>query len=344
MDYRFLGRTGLKVSQLCLGTMTFGRETLEADSSTIMDRFMQAGGNFIDTADVYSAGTSEQIVGRWLKSKKRDDIVLATKVRFSMGGGPNDVGLSRKHILSAVDASLKRLGVDYIDLYQVHCWDAGTPVEEYVRTLNGLVDSGKVRYIGASNFTGRQLQKAIDVARLLGFESFSCLQPQYNLLCRSTEWDLIPLCINEGLGVILWSPLRGGWLSGKYHRGMSAPVPGTRIEEAERKGWGESWKAYNRESTWRVTDALDAVAKKEGKEQAQVSLNWLLQKPGVTAPIIGVRTVKHLESAIGATGWALSRESMKTLNEASDIEPPYPWDFMRHAQDGRFDGSPGRIT
>ncbi len=342
MEYRFLGRTGLKVSELCLGAMTFGRETSEADSGKIMDRFIEAGGNFIDTADVYSTGVSEQIVGRWMKTKKRDDIVLATKVRFPMGDGPNDVGLSRKHILAGVDSSLKRLGADYIDLYQVHCWDAGTPVEEYARTLSTLVDSGKVRYLGASNFTGWQLQKAIDVARLLGFEAFASLQPQYNLLCRSTEWDLVPVCLNEGLGIIPWSPLRGGWLSGKYHRGMKAPVPGTRIEEAEKKGWGESWSAYNRESTWKVTDALDAVAAKEGKEHAQVALNWLLRKPGVTAPIIGVRTMAHLESAIGATGWELGEESMKILDDGSELELPYPWDFMRGGQSGRGDARPVR--
>lgn len=342
MEYRFLGRTGMKVSELCLGAMTFGRETSQEDSFKIMDRFVDEGGTFIDTADVYSQGISEEIVGRWLKTKKRDDIVLATKVRFPMGEGQNDTGLSRKHILSGVDASLKRLGVDYIDLYQVHCWDAGTPVEEFVRTLGTLIDSGKVRYIGASNFTGWQLQKAIDVARMMGYEPFSCLQPQYNLLCRSTEWDLIPVCLNEGLGVIPWSPLRGGWLSGKYHRGMTAPVPGTRIEQAEKEGWSESWSAYNRESTWKVVDALDEVAKTEGKEQAQVSLNWLLNKPGVTAPIIGVRTMAHLESALGSSGWSLSAESMKKLDEASDLELPYPWNFMRGAQGGRPGGREGR--
>jgi len=343
MDYRFLGRTGLKVSELCLGAMTFGRETSEADSGRIMDSFVSAGGNFIDTADVYSTGVSEQIVGRWLKSRKRDDLVVATKVRFPMGDGPNDVGLSRKHILAGIDNSLKRLGTDYVDLFQVHCWDAGTPVEEYVRTLNTLVESGKVRYVGASNFAGWQLQKAIDVARALGFEAFSCLQPQYNLLCRTTEWDLVPVCRNEGLGIIPWSPLRGGWLSGKYHRGMTAPVSGTRIEEAEQKGWGESWTAYNKESTWKVIDALDEVARTEGKTAAQVSLNWLLQKPGVTAPIIGVRTMSHLDAAIGATGWALGEASMKRLDDASELELPYPWDFIHGGQTGRTDVRSGRI-
>ena len=239
MNYRFLGKTGLRVSELCLGAMTFGRETTEEVSRQILDRFVAAGGNFVDTADVYSRGASEEIVGRWLKDQPRDDLVIATKVRFPMGSGPNDVGLSRKHILAGVEASLRRLQTDYIDLYQVHCWDHVTPLEETLSTLDTLVQSGKVRYIGASNFSGWQLQKAIDLSLRMGWEPFTCLQPQYNLLCRTTEWELVPVCLNEGLGIIPWSPLRGGWLSGKYRRGMTAPPAGTRVEIAEEQGWSE---------------------------------------------------------------------------------------------------------
>ena len=220
MNTRYLGKTGLKVSELCLGTMTFGRETDETTSYSILERFVEAGGNFIDTADVYSQGISEEIVGRWLPTKNRDDLVIATKVRFGMGDGPNDVGLSRKHILSGVEASLRRLGTDYIDLYQVHCWDKRTPLEETLSTLDGLVKSGKVRYIGVSNFTGWQLQKAIDLSLHNGWEPFVCLQPLYNLLDRQLELELLPICENEGLGIIPWSPLRGGWLTGKYRRDM----------------------------------------------------------------------------------------------------------------------------
>src|SRR5262245_6374603 len=185
-----MGKIGLKVSDLCLGAMTFGREATEETSFQIMDHFVEAGGNFIDTANVYGHGTSEQIVGRWLKNKKRDDLVIATKVRFGMGDGPNDVGLSRKHILASVEASLRRLGTDYIDLYQVHCWDRATPLAETLGTLNDLVRSGKVRYIGASNYSGWQLQKAVNLSQTMGWESFTCLQPLYNLLDRSTEWEL----------------------------------------------------------------------------------------------------------------------------------------------------------
>jgi aryl-alcohol dehydrogenase-like predicted oxidoreductase len=328
MENRFLGKTGLKVSELCLGAMTFGRETSAEDSHHIADGFVEAGGNFIDTANVYGVGRSEEVVGQWLKNKRRSDLVIATKVRFSMGDGPNEMGLSRKHILDSVEASLRRLGTDYIDLYQVHCWDERTPLEETLSTLNMLVQSGKVRYIGASNYSGWQLQKAIDLSHQMGWESFMCLQPQYNLLCRTTEWELIPVCQNEGLGVIPWSPLRGGWLSGKFHRGMSAPPAGTRIEKAEEEGWGESWSNYNNEHTWQVIDALLSVAAETGKTAAQVAINWLLQSPGVTAPIIGVRTMKQLEDDLGAVGWSLSEEQLACLNDASALTLPYPYEMI----------------
>ena len=335
MNYRYLGATGLKVSELCLGTMTFGRETSEADSHAMLDRFVDAGGNFIDTADVYTRGASETIIGHWLRTARRDDLVIATKVRFPMGDGPNEVGLSRKHILAGVDASLKRLQTDYIDLYQVHCWDPATPLWETLTTLDGLVRSGKVRYIGVSNFSGWQLQKALDMSHQLGLEPFVCLQPLYNLLDRSAEWELIPVCRNEGLGVIPWSPLRGGWLTGKYRRGMAQPPAGTRIERAAKEGWSEAWEVYNNEHTWNVIDELLAVAEECGKAPAQVALNWLLQRPGVTAPIIGARTLEQLESNLGAVGWALSDEQMARLTQVSDSRLPYPYDFLARTAGGR---------
>lgn len=331
MEYRFLGKTGLRVSELCLGAMTFGRETTEEISFQILDRFVAAGGNFIDTADVYTRGVSEEIVGRWLRDKRRDDLVIATKVRFPMGEGPNDLGLSRKHILSGVEASLRRLGTDYIDLYQVHCWDPVTPLEETLSTLDMLVRSGKVRYIGASNYSGWQLQKAIDISRQHRWEPFTCLQPLYNLLDRNVEFDLVQVCGNEGLGIIPWSPLRGGWLSGKYRRGMAAPVEGTRIDQAEKEGWSESWSVYANERTWRILDELFAVAEETGKPPAQVALRWLLQRPGVTAPIIGVRTLAHLENNLGAAGWVLSAEQMARLTQVSEPTPSYPYDFIANA-------------
>jgi aryl-alcohol dehydrogenase-like predicted oxidoreductase len=329
MNYRFLGRTGMKVSELCLGAMTFGREADEALSHRMLNRFVEAGGNFIDTADVYTRGASEFILGRWLKGQPRDQLVIATKVRFGMGDGPNEVGLSRKHILSGVESSLRRLGTDYIDLYQVHMWDSATPLEETLSTLDGLVKSGKVRYLGASNHTGWQLQKAIDLSRHHGWEPFACLQPLYNLLDRSTEWELIPVCQNEGLGIIPWSPLRGGWLSGKFRRGMTAPPPDTRVKAAEEMGWSESWSAYNNERTWSILDELFAIAEEAGKAPAQVALNWLLQRPGVTAPIIGARNMEQLEHNLGASGWALSDKQMARLNKASEMKLSYPYAFIQ---------------
>ncbi len=325
MEYRFLGRSGMKVSELCLGAMTFGRETPEDESYAILDRFAEVGGNFIDTANVYSRGISEEIVGRWLKGKRREDWVIATKVRFPMGEGVNEVGLSRKHILAAVEDSLRRLQTDFIDLYQVHAWDSATPLEETLSTLNRLVEQGKVRYIGASNYSGWQLQKAIDVSKLHHWEAFVSLQPLYNLLDRELEWELVPVCRNEGLAILPWSPLRGGWLSGKYHRGMQAPPPGSRVDEASRQNWSEAWEKYNTEHTWRVLDTLYAIAQRIEKHPAQVALRWLLQKPGVTAPILGVRSLAHLETNLGATGWQLSPDDMAELDAVSPNDLPYPY-------------------
>jgi aryl-alcohol dehydrogenase-like predicted oxidoreductase len=328
LQHRRLGNTGLHVSELCLGAMTFGRETDEAGSRTILDTFVAAGGNFIDTANVYSLGASEEIVGRWLHGKSRHDLVIATKVRFPMSAGPNDGGLGRKHILASIEASLRRLGTDYVDLYQIHCWDPVTPLEETLSTLNNLVQRGWVRYLGASNLTAWQLQRAVDLARQRGWEPFSVLQPQYNLLCRSTEWDLLPVCRAEGLGVLPWSPLRGGWLSGKYHRGMTAPPADSRIQKAEEMGWSERWSNHANEHTWAVLDALHAVAADTGKTPAQIALSWVMTRPGVTAPILGVRTPAHLADNLGATGFTLSPAHRAALDRASHVPPPYPHDFM----------------
>lgn len=328
MDTRFLGKTGLKVSELCLGAMTFGWTTPPEESHAILDRFVEAGGNFIDTANVYAGSKSESILGDWLQNQSRDQLVIATKVYGKMGDGPNDVGLSRKHILASVEASLQRLQTDYIDLYQVHGWDDGTPLEETLGTLNKLVHSGKVRYIGASNYTGWQLQKAIEISRQMGWEPYVCLQPLYNLLDRSIEWELVPVCQNEGLGIIPWSPLRGGWLAGRYQRDMTEAPAGTRVEMAEKRGWGETFTDYANDHTWNLLDVMAAIGQATGKTVAQVALRWLLQRPGMTAPIIAARVMRHLEDNLGASGWALSAAQMDQLTEASDKPLPYPYERM----------------
>jgi aryl-alcohol dehydrogenase-like predicted oxidoreductase len=332
MEYRFLGKTGLRVSEFCLGAMYFGKESSEDESLLFMDYYLEAGGNFIDTADVYGMGISEEVVGRWLKTKTRTDVIVATKVRYPMGDGPNDAGVSRKHIIEGLEASLKRLDTDYIDLYQVHCWDEKTPLEETLSTLDMLVHSGKVRYIGASNHTGWQLQKALDTSRYMRWEGYVSMQPQYNLLCRQTEWELIPVCINEGVGIIPWSPLRGGWLSGKYRRGMEAPPSGSRIEAATQKGRGEAWDNYDNEYTWQVIDVLLEVAEEAGCSPAQVALRWLLQRPGVTAPILGPRTIDHLKDNLEASTWSLNEDQMTRLNEVSDVPLPSPYGEISRGQ------------
>jgi len=335
MHRKFLGRTGLEVSELCLGTMTFGMNTSEEEAFQILDRYRAAGGNFIDTANVYGQGQSEVIIGNWLKDKPREEFVIATKVRFNANSflgkplQPNQQGLSRKHILQEVEQSLQRLQTSYIDLYQVHAWDYATPIEETLNTLHQLVISGKVRYIGCSNFKGYQLQKAIDFSRRHNLEEFICLQPQYNLLVRTIEWELVELCLEEGVGIIPWSPLAGGWLSGKYVRDMK-PAEDSRFNQPF---FHDTYKRFNFPETYELLDQLEAVAKHHQKTIAEVSLKWVMQQPGITAPIIGAKNLKQLEENLGVIGdWKLSEEQLKTLNDYSLKIPipavPYPYSMV----------------
>ena len=326
MEYRFMGRTGLKVSELCLGTQTFGWGADEPTAHALADRFVDAGGNFLDTSNIYNEGQSETMLGSWLKSRgNRAKLVIASKVYFPAGAGPNDTGLSRKHIFEQIDASLRRLQTDYIDLYQMHCWDASTPLEETLRALDDLVRAGKVRYIGASNYTPSQLTKAIMLSQMHGWVRFDCLQPEYSLMVRSTEWELLPLCRAEGIGVICWSPLGGSWLTGKYRRGQPPP-PDSRVGRADR--WDDLPEQRENERTWQIIDALLEISDSLGKTPPQVALNWLLQQPGVTAPIFGARTVEQLEDNLGSVGWALSADELAKLSAASDIPLPSPYSFI----------------
>jgi aryl-alcohol dehydrogenase-like predicted oxidoreductase len=320
MRYRNLGTCGLAVSELTLGTMTFGAETDEPGSHAQLDRFVEAGGTLVDTADVYSAGTSEEIVGRWLADRPADvteGVVLATKGRFPMGEDPNAQGLSARHLTRALDASLRRLGVDSVDLYQVHSWDPLTPLEETLRTLDGFVRSGKVRYYGLSNFTGWQLTKAVHLARALGLAGPVSLQPQYNLLVREVEWELVPAVLDAGLGILPWGPLGGGWLTGKYRRDQR-PEGATRLGEDPGRGM-EAWDRRGTERTWRVIEAVQQVADGRGIPMAQVALAWLNNRPGVTSTILGARTLEQLEGNLAAAGLVLEDEEVALLDEASEL-------------------------
>lgn len=329
MRQRNLGRTGLRVSELCLGTMSFADD---ASGHRILDAFTEAGGTFIDTADMYGRGGSEEILGRWLKGRRRDDLVVATKVWGRMGDAPNDGGLSRKHIVAAVEASLRRLGTDYIDLYQTHVWDPTTPIEETLATLDTLVKAGKVRYVGASNVSASQLQRSLDMARHRGWEPYVCLQPLYNLLRRESEWELAPLCEAEGVGVIPWSPLSGGWLTGKYRRGMESVPADSREARFQERSGNEGWRERDTEDTWRVLDALHEVADEAGRTPSQVALRWLAERPAVTAPIVGPRTAEQLTDNLGAVGWELTADQTAKLDAASARPLPYPYDMLaRHS-------------
>ena len=329
VEHVTLGRSGLVVSRLCLGTMTFGREADEATSKAMVDRFLGAGGNFVDTADVYSQGLSEEIVGRAIGGR-RDEVVLATKVRFAMGDRPNDVGLSRRHVIAGCEASLKRLGTDWIDLYQVHMWDARTPIEETLGALSDLVRQGKVRYIGASNFAAWHLMRAEMAAALHGFERFVSLQPQYSLIERRLEHEIGPACADLGIGLIPWGPLAQGMLSGKYDR-REGPQADTRMADAE-ADHVEAWERRDAERNWRIVETVRELASETGRTPPQVALNWLLTREIVVAPIIGARRLEQLEDNLGAVGWKLSPEQVGRLDAVSAPEPIHPYDSIAGAQ------------
>jgi len=320
---RPLGSTGIRVSELCLGTMTFGREIDETASAQILDQYLDAGGNFVDTADVYATGGSEEILGRLLAGK-RDEIVLATKFRMQLGPGRG--GASRRWIRIAIEDSLRRLQTDHVDLYQIHCWDEATPIDETLSTLDDLVHEGKVRYLGASNFAGWQLAKALGRAELARWEPFVSIQPQYALNCRDIEREVLPLAEAEGLAVLPWSPLGGGLLTGKYRRGEQ-PDEGTRARDRT----PSSILIRQRLEEDRVFELVDAVARvadATGKSRAQVALNWVLHRPGVTAPILGARTVDQIDDNLGAAGWQLDPEHRTELDQASAVPLGYPHDFI----------------
>jgi 1-deoxyxylulose-5-phosphate synthase len=333
MQFKKLGKTGITVSRLCLGCMTYGGGDLpewalgtkgwHVDKEGAKEHFkiaLDAGINFFDTADVYSIGKSEEITGAHLKDMaSRDDIVVATKVHGVMGPGPNKRGLSRKHIIEACEKSLRRLGMEYVDLYQIHRWDPGTPIEETLEALDSLVRSGKVRYLGASSMAAWQLSKALYTAKENGWHRFSTMQNHYNLVYREEERETIPLCMERGLGIIPWSPLARGFLTGTRKR------DGGSTTRAEVDSFAKDM--YYSEDDFKVADAVVEVAKKRGVSAAQVACAWILQAPGVTAPIVGATKAQHLKDIIGAVDLKLSAEEITVL------EKPYrPHGILGHAQ------------
>nr|WP_202451691.1 aldo/keto reductase [Streptomyces sp. SID4948] len=310
-----MGASGLQVSALCLGTASFGRQTGPEQAHRMLDAFTDAGGIFIDTADLYQQGAAERIVGDWLAGRDRDGLVVATKVFRATGTGPNDAGLSRKHILAAAEASLRRLRTDHIDLYQTHVADVLAPLEETAAALDGLVTAGKVRYLGASNHPAGRLQKSLDLARQRGLEPYTALQPLYNLLHREVEWELTGLCAAEGLGILPWSPLDGGRLTGAraLDAGPHAPADPPRARA--------------------VVDTLRSVAAEAGRSPGQVALRWLMDRPGVTAPIIGPHTEAQLADCLGALDLSLDPVHTARLDEVSSGPLPYPYDLLAEFRD-----------
>lgn len=331
MEFRQLGHSGLKVPALSFGTGTFGggNEFFKAwgssdvaEATRLVDVCLGAGVNLFDTADIYSDGLSETILGKAIAGR-RQQVLISTKTTFRFGSGPNDVGSSRYHIIEACEASLRRLGTDYIDVYHLHGFDALTPVEEVLSTLNNLVTSGKVRYIACSNFSGWHLMKSLDVSDRYGWARYVGHQVYYSLIGREYEWELMPLGVDQGVGALIWSPLGWGRLTGKIRRGQ--PLP----DQSRLHKTGGMGPQMADDYLHNVVDALDEVAKETGKTVPQIALNWLLQRPTVSSVIVGARNEEQLRQNLGAAGWNLTAEQVKKLDRASDVPPIYPYWHQR---------------
>jgi aryl-alcohol dehydrogenase-like predicted oxidoreductase len=335
MKYKFLGTTGIKVSELCLGTMTFGGkgywtaigQLTQQAVDEIMKQSIDAGINFIDTANVYSEGLAEDLTGKSIRNLglKRDDLVIATKVRGKTGEGVNEIGLSRKHIMQQVDESLKRLNIDYIDLYQIHGYDALTPIEETIRVFDDLVKSGKVRYIGASNITAWQLMKALAFSQHNNLAKFVSLQAYYTIAGRDLERELIPLLNDQKVGLMVWSPLAGGFLSGKYSRNKNP-------EDARRLSF--DFPPINKEKAFDIIDVMEPIAESKNVSVAQIALAWLLHQPAVTSVIIGAKNTEQLTQNLNAVDVQLTENDLKQLDEVSKLTKEYPaWMLERQGHD-----------
>jgi aryl-alcohol dehydrogenase-like predicted oxidoreductase len=332
MEYRQLGRSGLKVPVLSFGTGTFGGggvfeafgTTGVEDATRLVSICLEAGLTMFDSADVYSQGLAEEVLGAAIRGR-RDQVLISTKGTFRMGSGPNDVGSSRFHLLNAVEASLKRLGTDYIDLYQLHGFDALTPVEETMRALDDLITAGKVRYIGCSNYSGWHLMKSLAVSDRYGLARYVAHQAYYSLVGRDYEWELMPLALDQGVGAVVWSPLGWGRLTGKIRRGQPQP----QVSRLKSKVIVDIGPPIPDEQLFKVVDALDEVARETGKSIPQVALNWVLQRPSVATVIIGARNEQQLRDNIGAVGWSLSAAQTAKLDAASETTYAYPYWHQR---------------
>jgi len=330
MEYRLLGKSGLKVPELCFGAGTFGTEgeffkawssTTQSEADRIVGICMDAGLNFFDTADVYSNGSSEEALGKTLKPYKREDVLISTKTTFRFGEGPNNVGSSRFHMIQQLNGSLKRLGTDYVDVYHLHGFDALTPVDEVLSTLDNFVREGKIRYIACSNFSGWHLMKSLSTSERYGWTKYVGHQVYYSLIGRDYEWELMPLAQDQGVGALVWSPLGWGRLTGKIRRGQPLPE-GSRLQS---KVVVDGGPQPDIEHVYKVVDALDEVAKETGKTVPQIALNWLLQRPTVSTLIIGARNEEQLKANLGAVGWKLTPEQVKKLDDASKTPMAYPY-------------------
>ena len=342
MRYRTLGNSGLAVSKLAFGTMNFGTETTEEESFALLDAFVEAGGTMVDTSDVYGGGLSERIIGRWFAARPRettDRVVLATKGRFTTGPDVNDLGLSRRHLHRALDASLRRLGVETVDLYQLHGWDAHTPVEETLSFLDDAVRAGKIHYAGLSNFTGWQIQLTVSTAKAMGVHVPLTLQQQYSLLSRESEFEMIPAALHNTIGLLPWSPLAGGFLTGKYRRGVT-PAPDTRAGSANELYQWVSAEYASSDRNWAIIDEVVRIAGESGATPAQAALSWIADRPGVVAPIFGARTLKQLHDGLGAVALTLDAEATAALDKVSAPTPGgYPYGaFGTSQRDRRLQG------
>lgn len=330
MEYRLLGKSGLKVPELCFGAGTFGAnneffkawsETSQEEADRIVGICMDAGLNFFDTADVYSNGSSEEALGKALSHHKREDVLISTKTTFRFGEGPNNTGSSRYHMIQQLNGSLKRLGTDYIDVYHMHAFDALTPVEEVLNTLDHVIREGKVRYIACSNFSGWHLMKSLSVSERYGWARYVGHQVYYSLVGRDYEWELMPLALDQGVGALVWSPLGWGRLTGKIRRGQ--PLP--KDSRLQSKVAHDAGPLPDLEYVYKVVDALDEVAKQTGKTIPQIALNWLLGRPTVSTLVIGARNEEQLKANLGSVGWKLDAEHVRKLDETSALPRAYPY-------------------